>query len=237
MMDVESEKREERTPAPLREGVRHGILASLQQDVELRGGRTARLLALAGVVGVLGSLGVTLLISRHPFGHHPPWHLTVISTVWAGLLIVNLAVAFLGIRTPTLPLARAATAGIVGLGLAGLCGAACPDQHYLSWWSGTALGSAIVELAGRAVAAACFGLVAMFGVGAVSAIFTLGSGTRSGAEPAGPALALILLVLPALVLQSYGTSLGVSFGWLAGTAGGAYAGIAAGIRARRMVRR
>jgi hypothetical protein len=174
------------------------------------------------------------LISRHPFGHHPSWHLTVISTVWAGLLFVTFAVALLGIRTPTLPLARAATAGIVGLGLAGSCGAICPDQHFLTWWSGTSVGSAIVEVSGPAVAASCFGLVTMFAVGAVSALVTLGSPGRSTIQPAGPAaVALVLLVLPGLALQSYGASLGVFFGWLGGTAGGAYAGFAAGIRARR----
>ena len=71
----------QRTPHEVREGVRSGILTSIKRDVELRGGRTARLLAAAGIVGVLGSIGVTLFISGHPFGHHPPWHVAVFRPV------------------------------------------------------------------------------------------------------------------------------------------------------------
>jgi mono/diheme cytochrome c family protein len=63
----------ERPPQEIREGVRDGILASIKGDVELRGGRTARLLVAAGVVGVAGAVGVTLVISGHSFGHHPPY--------------------------------------------------------------------------------------------------------------------------------------------------------------------
>ncbi|HPG28712.1 MAG TPA: hypothetical protein PLW10_23980, partial [Myxococcota bacterium] len=57
----------ESTPPDLREGVRSGILASIKQDVERRGGRTARLLLAAGGVGVVGAVGIVLLISGHPF--------------------------------------------------------------------------------------------------------------------------------------------------------------------------
>lgn len=57
---------EERTPPEVREGVRSGILASIKRDVELRGGHTARLLLAAGVVGVIGAIGATLLVSGHP---------------------------------------------------------------------------------------------------------------------------------------------------------------------------
>ena len=126
-------------PVELREGIRRGILASIRKDVELRGGRTARLLVLSGVVGVLGALGVTLMIARHPFGHHPPWHVTVVSTVWAGILVVVSATALLQVRTPTLALSRAAIIGMLGLGLAGLCGAVprSPFSHlvvqYCCW--------------------------------------------------------------------------------------------------------
>jgi hypothetical protein len=137
----------------VREGVRSGILSSIQLDVEMRGGRTARLLVAAGVVGVVGAVGVTLLISGHPFGHHPPWHVAVISMVWTGLLVVGFAIAFLGVRTPALPLARSALVGILGLGLAGICGALCPDQHFLNWWSETGIGSLLTAAGGLVRAA------------------------------------------------------------------------------------
>ena len=108
------------TPEELREGVRSGILASIQRDIDLRGGRTARLLASAGLSGILGAVGAILLISGHPFDHHPPWHVAVFASVWAGLLVVSLSFAFLRVRTPSLPLARAACVGVLGLGLAGV---------------------------------------------------------------------------------------------------------------------
>src|SRR5262245_39852693 len=118
-------------PSELREGVRSGIVEALLRDFDRRGAQTARLLALAGVGGVAGALGAMLLISGHPFGHHATWHVAVFSAVWAGLLVVALAIALLEVRTPTLPLASAAAIGLIGLGLAGLCGAACPDPHFL----------------------------------------------------------------------------------------------------------
>ncbi len=150
---------EERTPPEVREGVRTGILASIRQDVEQRGSRTARFLLAAGVVGVIGAIGATLLLSGHPYDHHPPWHVTVFTTVWAGLLFVSFAIALLQVRTPSLPLARSATVGILGLGLAGICGALCPDQHFLHWWSATSVGQALTETAGLALSALCFGFV------------------------------------------------------------------------------
>lgn len=79
---------ESQTPDELREGVREGILTSLRRDLDLRGSRTARLLLLAGVGGVTGSLGATALLAGHPFGHHAPWHVAAFSAVWAGLLVV-----------------------------------------------------------------------------------------------------------------------------------------------------
>ena len=48
----------ERTPPDLREGIRTGVLGALKRDFALRGGRTARLLAAAGVVGVAGAVGI-----------------------------------------------------------------------------------------------------------------------------------------------------------------------------------
>jgi hypothetical protein len=217
----------------VREGVRSGILSSIQLDVEMRGGRTARLLVAAGVVGVVGAVGVTLLISGHPFGHHPPWHVAVISMVWTGLLVVGFAIAFLGVRTPALPLARSALVGILGLGLAGICGALCPDQHFLNWWSETGIGSLLTAAGGLAVSALCFGLLTALFVGGTSALLVLGG--RTPVKPLLPAAALLLLLAPGVVLQSVDTSLGVFVGWLAGAAAGAFVGVAAGIQARALL--
>ena len=219
---------EKRAPVELREGIRRGILASIRKDVELRGGRTARLLVLSGVVGVLGALGVTLMIARHPFGHHPPWHVTVVSTVWAGILVVVSATAFLQVRTPTLALSRAGIIGMLGLGLAGLCGAACPDPHFLTWWSNTAVGSWILETAGPAVDASCFGLIATFFFGTLSTCLAPVERERHDGGAMVAAAALVILLLPGVALQSVGTSTWIFAGWLTGTAVGAYAGVACG---------
>ncbi len=222
----------DRTPPDLRAGVRAGILAAVERDAELRGGRTARLLAAAGALGVLGAVGITLMLSGHPFGHHPPWHVVVFTAVWSGLLVVSLALAFLQVRTPSLPLARAACVGLLGLGVAGVCGALCPNQHFLEWWSAGAPGSAVSAAGGPALSALCFGLVSSLFFGAVAAGFGLGSRRRGPIGPLLPAVMLLLLLSPGVALQSVGTSWGVLGSWLLGTAAGAYAGVAVGIRAR-----
>ncbi len=219
-----------RTPPELREGVRSGIVAAVVQDAELRGGRTARLLIAAGGLGVFGAIGITSMLSGHPFGHHPPWHVIVLAAVWSGLLIVSLAFAFLQVRTPSLPLARSACVGILGLGLAGACGAACPDQHFLRWWTATAAGSQLDAAGGLALSALCFGFVTTLFVGAAAALFGLGSGRRGPIRPLLPAAMLVLLLLPGVALQSFGTSWTVFGSWLLGTAAGAYGGVATGIR-------
>lgn len=225
----------ERTPPETREGVRSGILDSIKQDVELRGGRTARLLLAAGIIGVVGAIGVTLLISQHPFDHHPPWHVVVFSSIWAGLLIVSFALVFLEVRTPSLPLSRSALVGILGLGLAGICGALCPDQHFLHWWSDTDLGASATRMGGFGLAAFCFGVVTTLFFGAVAAVLVLAERGRATTGPLLPAVAVFLLLLPGVVLQSVDSSFGVFVGWILGAAIGAYVGVAAGIRARKLL--
>jgi len=218
---------EKQASADVREGIRSGIVATIRQDVEQRGGRTARRLLAAGLIGVVGALGVTLLVSSHPYGHHPPWHVVVFSTVWAGLLVVSSAVALLDVRTPGLPLARSASIGILGVGLAGICGAVCPDQHFLHWWSATGVGDSIAEHAGLGVSSICFGLVTTLVIGLLSAFLVLCDG-RQAVAPFLPTAVLVVLLTPGVALQSVGTSVGVFAGWLAGTAAGAYVGVAAG---------
>jgi len=228
---------DERTPPDVREGVRSGIYAALERDVERRGGHTARLLAAAGVVGVIGAVGLMLLVSGHPFDHHPTWHVAVFSAVWAGLLVVSLAVAFLRVRTPTLPLARSASVGLLGLGVAGICGVACPDPHFLAWWSSTSVGTGLVESGGRAVSALCFGVVSSLFIAASAAFLAVGDARRAPIRPFLPAAMLLLLLAPGVALQSVGTSWAVFSGWFVGTTAGVYSGVACGIRARRCIGR
>ena len=224
----------EQTPPEVREGVRSGILATIAHDVELRGGRTAWLLVAAGLIGVAGAIGVTLLISGHPFGHHPPWHVAAFSAVWAGLLVVSFAIFFLRVRTPSIPLSHCAAVGILGLGLAGICGAACPHPHFLEWWSMTRVGAPLTQTGGLAGSALCFGLVTTLFIGLVSAVLVLGNARRP-VDPLLPAAALFILLVPGVALQSVDTSILVAAGWLAGTAAGAYLGVAGGIRLRTLL--
>lgn len=228
---------QQQTPADLREGVRAGVQATLRRDVELRGGRTARLLAAAGAIGVVGAVGLTLLVSGHPFDHHPPWHVLFFTATWAGLLIVSLAVSFLQVRTPSLQLARSASVAVLGLGLAGICGALCPDPHFLRWWSRTAIGSGAAATCGPGCAALCFGLLTALLVGALAAFVLLGAAPHRQRVGSGlPAALLLLLLLPGVALQSVGTSLAVFAGFLLGAAAGCYAGVAAGSRLRALLR-
>lgn len=222
----------ENTPAHLREGVRSGILASIKQDIELRSGRTARLLVAAGMAGVIGAVGVTLLVITHPFAHHPPWHVAIFSAVWSGLLVVTFAIAFLELRTPTLPLARSAAVGLLGLGLAGICGALCPEHHFLHWWTGTALGEPITRASGPVWSALCFGLCSTVAIGLLSSFLLLTSDRPIDCRLILPAAVLFVLLAPGVALQSFGTSLSVFGAWLAGTALGAYVGVLGGARLR-----
>jgi hypothetical protein len=226
-----------RTPPELREGVRAGIVASLERDLAQRGGRTARRLGVAAAIGVPGALGATLLLAGHAFQHHPPWHAVVFGAVWTGLLVLCLALALLDVRTPSLPLARAAWVAMLGLGLAGLCGAACPDPHFLTWWAGTAAGGWLAGLGGLALSALCFGVVTVLGVAAAATLLALGAGGAPPLQPLLPAAMLLALLAPGVALQSVGTSWPVFASWLLGAAAGAYAGVAAGSWARRSLAR
>lgn len=224
----------ERTPAEVREGVRSGIVATIRRDVEQRGGRTARLLAAAGTIGALGVIGLTRMLADHPFGHHPSWHLVVFTAVWASLLVVSLALVFLRVRSPSLPLSEAASVGILGLGIAGVCGSFCPDPHFLTWWSGTRIGMSLSQLGGLALCALCFGIIATSFVAIVSALIVpRACGRRFGILL--PAAMLTMLLVPGVALQSVDTSGRVLAAWLLGTAIGACVGVASGLGIRRLV--
>ncbi|MEX2208766.1 MAG: hypothetical protein WEF50_21330 [Myxococcota bacterium] len=226
----------EHTPSELREGVRSGILAAVERDAEMRGGRTARRLAAAGVIGAIGAIGVASLLSGHPYGHHPPWHLVAFTAVWSGLLVVSVALLLLRVRTPSLQIARSACVGILALGLAGICGSICPDQHFLAWWSTTPLGARLNDAGGAVFAALCFGLVTSLFFGVVAAFFGLRNTRRRPIRAPLPAAMLVLLLAPGIALQSFDSSWAVFGGWLLATAVGAWGGVASGIQLRAMLR-
>jgi hypothetical protein len=227
----------EGTPPDLREGIRSGVLGALERDLELRGGRTARRLVAAGVIGVAGAAGVTLLVAGHPFGHHPAWHVVVFSAVWAGLLVVGLSIALLEVRTPSLPLGRAACVGFLALALAGLCGALCPDPHFLHWWAQTAVGTMLTDAAGPALATLCFGIATSAFVALGAAVLAPGDSRQPKLRPLLAAGMVLIMLAPGIALQSFGTSWAAFLGWLAGAALGSYTGAAGGIRLRALVAR
>jgi hypothetical protein len=220
------------TPSDLRERVRSEIRASLRHDFDLRSARTARLLLLAGVAGIAGSLGAMLMISGHPFDHHAQWHVAVFSALWAGLLVVAWAVVLLQVRTPSLPLARAATIGLLGLGLAGVCGAVCPDPHFLTWWSNTGFGAALVEGGWPWLSAFCFGLLTSVFIGAGAAAVAWGPPRSARISALLPAFVLLVLLSPGVALQAVGYSWMMFLGWWVGTGIGAFLGVASGLRLR-----
>lgn len=172
------------------------------------------------------------MLSGHPYGHHPSSHVVVFSAVWSGFLVVALALLFLRVRTPSLPLSRAACVGVLGLGLAGLCSALCPDQHFLNWWGTTSIGSGLHAFGGLPLSALCFGLVTTLAFGLVASLAALGGRSRGTIGPVLPAAMLLVLLAPGVALQSVGTSAAVFLAWLAGTAIGALAGVALGIAFR-----
>jgi len=211
-------------PPDLREGVRAGILSALAHDMDLRGGRTAGRLLLAGLVGVVGAVGAMLIVSNHGFDHHPYWHEMVFSAIWAGALVVSVALVLLQVRTPRLPIARAATVGLVGLGIAGVCSLLCPDPHVVEWWVATRPGAALVDGVSLWASMLCFGFVTIFVIALVSAALLLGE-----QEPHGRLIAasfIAVLLLPGIVLETAGLPLSVFAAWIGGSAAGAYGGVA-----------
>ena len=220
-----------RTPEELRERVRSRIADALERDTEFRGARTARLLLAAGALGIFAAFGMIRIISDHPYGHHPSWHIVFLTAVWAGLLVVMLAIALLGVRTPQLPLARAARVAILGLGIAGICSVLCPDPHFLVWWSSTRTGEVLGAIGGVPLSALCFGAVTTVVFSAVATLAALGR-RQSPIQPMLPAAMLLLLLFPGIALQSVGTSWWVFSSWLVGPAAGGYAGIATAIAMR-----
>jgi len=217
------------TPRPLRERVRRGIVEALRHELDRR---VAGRLVGAGVLGGSGALGALWIVSDHPLGHHPDWHAAAFAAVWTALLVVVTAFVLLDLRTSSLPLSKAAGVALVGLGVAGLCGAACPDGHFLNWWLGTEVGDELRSLGGLPLSALCFGVVTSLAIAAISAALAPGRELRGGGRPALAAALLVLLLAPGVALQSVGTSWQVFLAWLGGTAAGAYLGLAGVLAAR-----
>ena len=217
-----AEKRAPRPPEGLREGVRDALLAALGHT----GARTARTLLAAGAAGVLGSVGAVLLLAGHPFGHHPSWHLATFSCLWGALLVVAFALLWLRVEAPGWPLADAARAGVVAVGLAGVAAIFSPDPHVLNAWLEAAPGRALRQLGGASFSAFGFGVIAGVPLGALAGFISLRS-----ARPRDVRLVLVataavgVLLLPGIALQCVGAPVGSFFGWLLGTLLGAASGI------------
>lgn len=226
---MHSDSRFERgeTPAATREGVREGILAALEREEFRTGGWAARRLALAGAAGVSAAVALTMLFSSESPGAAPAWHLAVCSAVWAGLLVEAFAFVLLRIRTRRVPVGRAFALGLVGLGLAALMRVACPDLQLLRGWTSTSVGRAADLLMGASASAFCLGTCTAGALGLAARVVV---GTRGRPLPGefAPTVALSLLLLPAVALQSTGLPLEIALAWAAGTVLGSYVGIGAG---------
>jgi hypothetical protein len=226
---------EPRSPREVREGVRAGILDAIAQDVERRSGRTAGRLALAGLAGVAGAIGAMLLVSTHPFDHHPYWHELVFSAVWTGVLVISFCFVLLEVRTPALPLDRAGAVGLAALGIAGVCSLCCPDPHVMNWWFGSSPGSAIAMRLSAWGSALCFGFASALLFALVPAVLLI---PRSApAQPARLAASgfVALLLAPAVILDSVGFPPTLFAAWLTGTLLGSYAGVTCALPLRSLL--
>jgi len=214
-------------PRAVREGIRNGILAALEREDRRSGGWAARRLAAAGAAGVAAAVALTVLFSGGTADPEHRWHLALCGAAWAGLLVESFAFVLLRIRTPRLPLGQAAALGLVGLALAALIGFFCPEPHYLGWWRSTALGGLTWAAAGPNASALCFGFCSSLLVGfGASLVLALRGGRPE--RVLLPAVALWLLLFPAVVLQTLAVSVAIFLSWSAGTAAGALLGVTAG---------
>lgn len=216
------------TPPDLRERVRGAIGAALARDAEHRAGRTGRRLAVAGILGVAGALAITWLVAAHPMDHHPNWHEGFYSTVWAGLLVVTLALGSLDVRTPLWPIANAARAAVLALAIAGLCAWRCPDQHFLRWWSTTRLGGWIFRATDSPPwTAFCLGSLAAAAFALLAALVTMPRCAGRARAWAATTALVALVQAPGIALQSTGEPASVFAGWIGGALLGSAAGVAA----------
>ena len=219
-------------PEALREGIRAGIVAALNEE-ERRTSTLVRRLAAAGAAGIAASVALTLVFAGRT---DHPMHLAVCGAVWAGLLVECFAFALLRIRTPRIPLGQAAALGLVGLGLATIVALFCPDPHTWRWWNSTTLGAATLTMGGDLGSALCFGLCSALFLGFGATLVVASRGGRLG-RAAPSAMVLTLLLAPVVILQASDSSVAVMALWGAGTAVGAHVGVGGGLVLASALRR
>lgn len=214
------------TPAATREGVRDGILAALEREAPSFGTDAAGRLIAAGVIAIVAAAALTMLFAGpHPSGESE-WHLVLCSAAWAGLLVEAFAFVLLRARFSHLPIGSAAALALLGLAIAALMRLVCPDLQPLQWWSATALGERSALLIGESANALCVGICIAALLGFAARLVLAVRGHPPGGALV-PALALSLLLLPAVALQLTGLPRKVGVAWAGGTLLGAYLGITA----------
>ena len=217
MIERQREQPLQSSPDWLREGVRQGVLDALALDPDRTSAATVGRLAAAGALGLAGSMGAIALFSGHSHAAGHGWPLALCAAAWTGLLVESFALVLLRIRAPRLPLRHAAALAIVGLGLAAILGVICPDPHYLEWWMSTSVGGAFAMHTGTSVSALCLGLCSALLVGIGASLIVTLRGIRFGSVPL-PATFLVLLVWPAVILQSAGSPASTFVSWSSGLA-------------------
>jgi hypothetical protein len=214
------------TPDRLRDGVRDALLTALRDDADRSGAPAARRLAAAGAAGTLGAIGALLLLSGHPFGHHPAWHHLTFACLWAALLVVVFALYWLRVRTPRWPLGDASRTALIALGLAGFAAPLSPDPHMLHAWSAWWAGAWLDRALGPFVSAFALGMASSLPLAALAYWLSVPRVRRPERRLALAAAAMIAALLaPGIALQCVGEPWRAALGWLLGALGGAGAGV------------
>jgi hypothetical protein len=217
----------------IREGVRQGVRDALAADVDRTSAGTAARLTAAGVLGLGAAAAVVTLFSRGSPEHVDRLQLALCAVAWSGVLVIAFALILLRVGSRRLPLADAATLGVLGLGLAALLTFVCPDPRIMEWWMTTPLGRVAEAKLGVGASALCLGLCTALVSGAGASLFFAFRGRTLGGVHL-PALLLFLMLWPAVVVQSLGGSASSFAAWSVGLAAGAWAGVALGLGISRL---
>lgn len=229
---------EEHIPAEVsarREAVRLGVRDALAREVDFTSRKTALRVSAAGGLGF--ATAVTAIGLFAPGGSTTdPVHFAVCAVAWSSLVVVLFALGMLRIGTPRLPLAESALLALIGLALAAVLGAVCPNPQMLMWWMETAFGRWATNALGLEASSLCMGLCLALVAGAGAAVLV---SVRAAGRPSIflPALLLFFAIWPSVIVQSMGESGMTLASWSVGLAIGACFGVAAGTLARRIVDR